>query len=161
MDLGSRLAFFGTLIGVGLTVCVFWLSLKQRPSARNDAEVALNRLEQAVSSADGKALLDLLVVPASVRDRTQSEQTEFVRKALQDEVSAEGVRVLAKEGVFGPLGTVFSNEAARWAGQAGVAVPDCVAFRMEKNGVVAEVAIATNGTPRLIRCNNVKQMAGL
>jgi hypothetical protein len=69
------------------------------------------------------------------------------------------VRVLSKEGLFGPLSVVFPNEAASWASAAGVDASSCVAFRLEKNGVVAEVAIATNGVPRVIRCNNVKQMA--
>ena len=131
------------------------------PTPREKAAAALDRLDGALKSADGKALLDTLAVPAAVRERTTAEQNEFVRKALADELSAEGIRVLAREGQFGPLAVVFSNEAERWAGAAGVSVAECVAFRLAKNGVVAEVAVATNGTPRVIRCNNVKQMAGL
>jgi hypothetical protein len=35
-----------------------------------------------------------------------------------------------------------------------------VAFRLERNGLVAGLMLATNVTPpRVVRCNNVKQMA--
>jgi hypothetical protein len=144
-----------------LVVGLVWRLRPERETPKRSARQALERLEQALASADVKALLEAVCVPASVRSRTDAEQNEFLRKALADEVSAEGIQVLAREGVFGPLSVVFSNEAARWAGQAGVNMSNCVAFRLEKNGVVAEVAIATNGTPRVVRCNNVKQMAGL
>jgi hypothetical protein len=54
---------------------------------------------------------------------------------------------------------VFPQEAPFWAKAAGVEVADCVAFRGEKNGIRAEVVITTNGAYRIIRVNNVKQMA--
>lgn len=138
---------------------VWWRIGMTRSAAKNQARGVLEQINQALGLSNGKELLKSICVPLAVRGRTEMEQMEFVRKALADEVSAEGVQALARDGVFGPLGTVFSNEAARWAGQVGVSVSECVAFRMEKNGVVAEVAIATNGMPRVIRCNNVKQMA--
>ena len=39
-------------------------------------------------------------------------------------------------------------------------VEDCVAFKMERAGIRAEVVLLREGeTYRVVRCNNVKQMA--
>ena len=46
-----------------------------------------------------------------------------------------------KEGLFGPLQEMFPQEAAAWAAQAGVKVEDCVAFKLEQNGLRAEVVL--------------------
>ena len=150
---------FVIALGLLLGVCLLWQMYAQCASPKSQARNALKRLDQALVSQDPRGLLETVCLPSAIRDRTQAEQNEFVRKTLLDEVSSEGIRVLAAEGAFGPLAQVFPAEAVRWASQAGVSVSNCVAFRLEKNGVVAEVAIATNGVARVIRCNNVKQMA--
>ena len=69
--------------------------------------------------------------------------------------------MLQREGSFGLLRTLFPAEAEKWAKQAGVKPEDCVAFKMERTGVRAEVVLLREGqTLRVVRCNNVKQMAG-
>lgn len=76
--------------------------------------------------------------------RTRAEQIEFISKALRDELSREGLVVLKKEGRFGSLNELFPAEADVWAVQAGVKPEDCVAFRMERNGLRAEVVLVRN-----------------
>jgi hypothetical protein len=93
------------------------------------------------------------------------EQTEFITKALRDELSAEGLEALRKGAQFGPLKELFPAEADAWASQAGVKAEDCVGLRMERNGIRAEVVLVRSPNHesrppfRIVRCNNVKQMA--
>lgn len=119
----------------------------------------------ASASAD---LRDVLVLPFALQGRTDAEQTEFLRKALADEISPAGLAVLKRDGQFGPLTNIFPAEAATWTQQAGVNVGDCVAFKLERNGVRAEVVLVGEGsrgdaktTFRIVRCNNVKQLAAI
>ena len=68
---------------------------------------------------------------------------------------------LARKGTFGPLLTVLSVPGPRWARQAGVNPSNCVAFQMVRDGLRAELVLATNMTHwRVVRRNNVRQMAG-
>jgi len=98
---------------------VWWRIGVTHNTAKNRARDVLEQMNRALVSSDGKGLLKSICVPATIRDRTEMEQKEFVRKALADEVSAVGINVLAREGTFGPLAVVFSNEAVRgWAGRA-------------------------------------------
>ena len=85
---------------------------------------------------------------------------EFLRKALQGEISSEGIVALKKDGEFGPLSRVFPKEAAGWANQAGVKAEDCVAFKLERNGQRSEVVLWKQGITFLVlRCNNVGRLA--
>ena len=65
---------------------------------------------------------------------------------------------------------MFPAEAEGWARQAGVNPDDCVAFKLDRNGLRAEVVLlkpstlgSQSSTPepshRIVRVNNVKQMA--
>jgi len=79
--------------------------------------------------------------------------------------------VLKRDGAFGPLANLFPAEAETWAKQAGVKPEDCVAFKLERNGLRAEVVLVrTPDSPlvprpsslpgyRILRCNNIKQLA--
>jgi hypothetical protein len=98
---------------------------------------------------------------ANRHSRTHNaEQTEFLTKALRDEISPEGLAVLRREGKFGALTDLFPQEAKTWAAQAGVKPEDCVAFRMERDNIRAEVVLVREGEVyRVVRCNNVKQLA--
>jgi len=153
----------GITIGVFLLllagVVVFWITWR-RGEPRRTSIHTLERLQTSLSEANPNALLDTLLLPAALAQRTVPEQAEFINKTLRDEVSREGVVALKKAGQFGPLQEMFPVEATRWAKQAGVRVEDCVAFKMERNGIRAEVVVHRSGTAyRIVRCNNVKQMA--
>ncbi len=139
---------------------------------RRHSLASLTRLDAALHSADRAELLDLVVLPAAVQGRSASEQSEFLLKALNDEISSRGLAVLRKQGDYGPLTEVFPAEAEGWASQAGVNVEDCVAFKLERQGIRAEVVLVKPSTPgvqpstakpvyRVVRLNNVKPMDGL
>ena len=109
-------------------------------------------------------------MPGSVRSKTKAEQLDFIRKSLQDEISLEGFDVLRKRAIYGSLKQIFPNEAKAWSEQAGVKPEDCVAFKLERNGQRAEVVLAKTSSIehpessiapmyRIVRCNNVKQLA--
>ena len=134
---------------------LFW----QRGEPRRVASHTLSKLSSALANPNGLELLETIVLPAAFRDRTHAEQQEFVAKALTDEISPEGVRAL-RRAEFGALKSVFPKEAVIWCQQAAVNVDDCVAFKMERAGIRAEVVLVREGqTYRVVRCNNVKQMA--
>lgn len=121
---------------------------------------ALQVFRAALESSDSKLLLKLVAVPQAVRGKTPQEQAEFIRKALNNEISEDGLRVIASQGSFGPLSGVFPAEGTAWARQAGVNPDDCVALKCSNRGLKAEVVLEVHGeTYRVVRCNNVKQMA--
>lgn len=130
---------------------------------RRQALASLSRLDAALHAGSRTELLDLLILPATVRGRSAAEQSEFLAKALNDEVSAEGLAVLRKEGAYGRLKEVFPAEAEAWATQANVNAADCVAFKLERHGLRAEVVVLKPSSPdalyRIVRVNNVKQLA--
>lgn len=143
-----------------------WLRWKEGEPRRCALQI-VGRLEAALRTGNSADLLGTVCLPAAVQGRTAPEQAEFLRKALQDEISAEGLVVLGRDGEFGPLPTLYPTEAKRWADQAGVNPEDCIAFKLERNGLRAEVVLARPSTLdsqpatgfRVLRCNNVKQLA--
>ncbi len=150
----------GLLLAVLTFSVLLWWNWKRDEPRRNSFR-ALNRLQASIGSLDQSALLDTVLLPPALGQRTSAEQTEFLVKTLRDEVSSAGVHALKKGAMFGSLSKVFPAEAAVWTQQAGVKVEDCVAFKMERDGLCAEVVlVAQNGHYRVVRCNNVKQMAG-
>lgn len=139
---------------------------------RRASLACLTRLDAVLHSASREELLDLVILPAAVRQRSAAEQSEFLAKALQNETSPEGLAVLRQRAAYGPLNKLFPAEAGGWAAQAGVSPDDCVAFKLERNGIRAEVVLlkpsnyeseVTHGKApyRIVRVNNVKQMAHL
>ena len=163
------------LLCVVLLAGFYWWQWKQDEPRRRSL-ACLAELDTALHSSDPSTLLDLIALPSALQGRTRPEQTEFLTKALRDEVSAEGLAVLKREGTFGPLTNIFPAEAEAWAKQAGVKPEDCVAFKMEKNGLRAEVVLASgqkagansqkssvishqSSVLRVVRLNNVKQLA--
>ena len=155
-------------VAATVTLLVIYLAhhLWAAAKPRREALEALNHLEAALRGTAPEALLEAVRVPGMVAGRTIAEQAEFLRKALRDEISSEGVAVLGKKGRFGPLGEVFPDEAEGWARQGRVDSTNCVAFRMEREGVRAEVVLvrqegfgAEEPPYRVLRCNNVMQMA--
>lgn len=154
------------LVLLGIVIAFFaWRWRQDEP--RRLCLVSLQQLAASLHSGNSSALLDLIVQPAALRGRTPAEQTEFLTKALREEISAEGLAVLKRDGQFGSLTNVFPAEAETWTKQAGAKPEDCVAFKLERNGLRAEVVLTTDGRPatsgkrssyRIVRCNNVKQM---
>lgn len=122
--------------------------------------LAVSKLADNLANSRGAELLDTILIPVAIQSRTPSEQEQFLTKALADEISPAGVEALKRHAEFGPLKTIFPNEAPVWCSQAGVNVDDCVAFKMERAGIRAEVVMLHEGqTYRLVRCTNVRQMA--
>lgn len=146
------------LAASGLGV-LLWYSWKNDEPRRHSFQ-AVHTFATALNSGNADALLQTVVLPAAVSGRTSAEQAEFLTKALRDEISPEGLVVLRREGKFGPLQELFPQEAATWAEQAGVKPEDCVAFRMERDSIRAEVVLVREDEAyRVVRCNNVKQLA--
>jgi hypothetical protein len=162
-----------TLLGIALLVVALlaaavWWRVHDAP--RRQSLVSLARLDNALHSANRAELLDLVAIPAAVRGRTAPEQSEFLVKALNDEISPAGLAEIKQHGAYGPLKKLFPAEAERWARQAGVNPDQCVAFKLDRNGLRAEVVLvkpstlnsqpSTREAPyRIVRLNNVKQMA--
>ena len=150
-----------------LAVGFLWFRWKQNEPQRLCLS-ALQNLHAALNSSGADTLLNFLVLPQAIQTKTTAEKIEFVRKALQDEISLAGLKVLQKEGAFGPLKEIFPAEANAWVTQAGVSVEDCVAFKLERSGLRTEVVLyrpssinhqASAHAFRVVRMNNVKQLA--
>lgn len=153
-----RLLFAGIASLLGAVVAFFMVWQHGQP--RREAVTEVSHLAKCLTSPNGSDLLDTILMPVAIQSRTPAEQTEFLVKALSDEISPEGVIALKQHAEFGPLKSIFPNEASIWSSQAGVNADDCVAFKMERGGIRAEVVMLRDGqTYRIIRCNNVKQMA--
>ena len=128
---------------------------------RRESLAVVVKLSSALTGSRGSELLDAVLLPDAIRDKTVAEQQGFLTKVLTDEISPEGVRNLRQHAEFGPLKSIFPDEAGGWCATAGVLAVDCVAFKMERAGIRAEVVLVREGTTyRVVRCNNVKQMAG-
>ena len=148
------------LIAILLSAAAFWIW--RSGESRRTALVAVNHLADGLASPQKDGLLNTVLVPRSLASLTPQEQTEFLVKALADEISPEGVQALKQHAEFGPVKSVFPNDYSKWCNQAGANPDDCVAFKMERAGISAEVVLLREGeTYRVVRCNNVKQMAGI
>ena len=144
------------VVAGGVVAWRYW----QKTEPRRAAIRSLGKLDAALRAGPATNLLEQLLLPQALATKTVDEQADFVRKALADEVSSEGIKVLQKEGQFGPLMAIFPAEAERWATQAGVKADDCVAFLAERNGIRAEVVLMRQGDAwRILRVNNIKQLA--
>jgi hypothetical protein len=147
-------------IGLAALIGLLTINKWKADSPRRLSVATLRTLETALGGGDGQAVLQCVVVPSAFQTRSPFEQAEFFTRALRDELSIEGIQALAREGRFGSLQQIFPDEAITWATQSGVNPETCVAFKMDHNGTRAEVAFVRSGKElRIIRCNNVKQMA--
>lgn len=99
-------------------------------------------------------------IPNFLQDRSLSEQDSLLQELLSSEISAAGVAVLSKQGKFGSLRSLFPSEADAWATAFGVPADQCVAFRMSRSDITAELVFHRSGDIyNILRCNNVRQMA--
>lgn len=135
---------------------LFW----QHGQPRRVALQEVSKLADNLANQHGSELLETIVMPAAIRSQTPAEQQEFLTKALAEEISPEGVLALKHHAQFGLAKSIFPDEYANWCQQAGVDADNCVAFKMERAGIRAEILLVREGqTYRVVRCNNVKQMA--
>jgi len=153
----TRLTFgILALVLVGNVCWFFW----KRDEPRRAAFHSLEQFAAALQTGDSANLLNEVVLPQAIHGRTAAEQTEFLQKALRDEISADGLQALKRDGVFGTAKDLFPAETVNWAKQAGVRVENCVAFKLERDGLRTEVVLVRDGQNyRIVRCNNVKQLA--
>lgn len=151
----------GIIFVLGGTLLIATYALSRHKTAPQRAAMAVaSDVCQQLMVGENSDVLDNVILPSVYADRTDAEKMEFLTKALRDEMSEEGLRTLLKKGEFGPLLDVFPNRGKTWAEKAGVPVDECVAFRLEQNGVVAELVIhQQGGIQRIIRANDIKQLA--
>ena len=163
MSTPKRVVCLAALLAIvaGIAFVLWW----KHGEPRRESLRALQNLCDALTVNEPGAILDLIILPDPLKIRTSHEQFEFVQKALRDEISPHGIRVLCRNGTFGPLSEMFPEHAQQWATQAGVRVEQCVAFRANRAGITAEaVLFKLDGSPggrhyRVIRCNNIKQLS--
>jgi hypothetical protein len=137
-------------------IIIFW----KHGQPRRVALQSISRLASNLANQRNPELLDTILMPVAIRSQTPAEQQEFIAKVLRDEISPEGVLALKRHSEFGLAKVVFPLEYATWCRQAGVDADNCVAFKMERGGIQAEVLLVREGqTYRIVRCKNVKQMA--
>ena len=142
-----------------VAVSAIWVIWEHGEPRRNSVR-ALERLETSLTSSKADALIADVVIPPALSQRTVSEQAEFLTKALRDEISPAGIAALRKEATFGPLREIFPGQADHWSQQSGIPVDDCLAFRMERHGIQAQVVIYRSGSDfRILRCVNVSRLA--
>jgi hypothetical protein len=144
---------------LGAWLAFQWWSQEHSPRARS-AKAAL-ALSRAVSSGDQAGVRGLVKIPEFLSGKTHSEQSQLLTELLSSEISAEGLAALRKDGQFGALREMFPTEADAWAKAFGVTADQCVAFKMKRGGLEAELVLLREGDRFLVlRCNNVRQMAG-
>jgi hypothetical protein len=149
------------IIAAGLVAGVLFL-LWQHGQNRREAVQVVSKFADDLANHRETDLLKIVLSPAAIRNQTLEEQQEFLAKALTDEISLTGVEALKQHAEFGPARSVFPDEYSAWCQQAGVDAANCFAFKMERNGLRAEVILVKEGSAyRIIRCNNVKQMGGV
>ena len=156
-------------MAVTITVCcailavvvMLMISMSRRAHVKIKAEAiaVLSCVAVALESADRETLLARISIPTALQKRTPDEQYRFISAALEGEVSEEGLKILKKDGEFGALMKIFPDEGSRWATIAKVDPAACVAFKLERDEFTAEAAVATNGTPKVIRLNDVRRLA--
>jgi hypothetical protein len=145
---------FLALLGAGIK----WLSQKR---IRDDICHTMNRLNSAVDTADRKVLAELISSPAYLLEKAPEERGLLMMDLLKDEISKEGIEILMREGKYGALQEIFPNEATPWAKSFDVNPEDCVAFRLNRNDLTAELVLhrQTDGSFRVLRCNDIRQLA--
>jgi hypothetical protein len=115
---------------------------------------------QTLADAGAGEAATYFLLPDAATSRSADDLAQWLSEVLRDEISTEGLGILGREGSFGPLRELFPEQAEPWAAVFRVAVDDCVAFRMERDGITAELVFGETASGwRILRCNNVKQMA--
>ena len=155
-----RLVITGSIIVILVCCGIFALNRYRRGEPRRNALAVISEIDRALTSSEVSKTMPLLELSPTLAARSPEDQVQWIAEVLRDEVSAAGLAELRRHARFGPLAQMFPEEAKRWAESAHLAVESCVAFRMERGGIRAEVVLHQTPTGfRVLRCNNVKQMA--
>lgn len=122
----------------------------------------MSTLVKTLESGSPAELVRIVRVPDSLGDKTLAEQAQWLRDVLREEIDQDGLAELRSHGLHGPLLELFPESATAWTVGSGVSPENCLAWRMERSGVTAEV-VYTNSPEgvRFLRINNVGQMADL
>lgn len=147
----------GFLFATGIALLA-WDHRKNAP--RRNALSTATALNNALTSKEPIKTLDIVTLPPTAKLSAPEEQGRWVAALLSDEINAAGIEEMRRHARFGPLVELFPEEADRWSKGAGVPQESCVALRMDRAGTRAEIVF--HDTPeglRILRCNNVKQMA--
>jgi hypothetical protein len=136
----------------------YWNSQKSSPDRAATLDV-LQRLDVSLKDANGDPA-DWIMPPTVAEGKSPAEYDRWIREVLYEEISPEGLAVLKEEARFGPLLDLFPEQAEAWTSPYSIPAAECLAFRMERSGITAEVVVAPyKGSYKIIRCNNIKQMA--
>ena len=127
---------------VGVLAVWFTVDRYQRGAPRRTALAALVEVNRSLAAADSTRTLKLFVLPAAAAGRTPSEQAQWLGEILRDEISDAGIEEIRRHGRYGSLAEIFPEDASRWAESASLRVEDCVAFKLERNGMRCEVILA-------------------
>ena len=156
------LLFIGMIVMMaGISFVFAWKQWKAARPKRMAIQY-LDRFSEMVTakSVEGNPC-EMVLLPSVYRQRTIQEQNDFVRKALTDEISEEGVRVITSKGEFGTLREIFPMEAESWTKPHGINPDECVAFKAFRGGIRGELVLQMHGADyRIVRCNNIRQLAG-
>jgi hypothetical protein len=161
MHISRRVLILAT---IGLAVAAFF-ALHERilhlQSSRMRAASAAYQLSEAIHRQDGKNTRGFMVAPPVFADHSQVEKGLLTLELLNNEVSAEGLDILANEGEFGPLNTLFPDQASAWLQPYGLSSDACVAFRLKRGQLTAELVLhrQPNGSYKVIRANDIRQLA--
>lgn len=130
-------------------------------SERRQAASFAGRFSQMLEARATDGLRQLVVSPSFLADKAPAERDHLMIDLLAGEVSAEGMNILVKEGVFGPLSSVFPTEQARWCKAFDVRSEDCVAFKLVRDNLTAELVLhrESDGSYRVLRANDIRQLA--
>ena len=134
----------------------------RRGKPRREAIDTASRLLEMIVAKDPAGMLEVVTLPASVPASSSESagQGKWIADLLEDEIDAEGLDAMRRHAEFGALAEIFPEEAAAWSRYGGIPVESCVAFRMERGGIRGELVFHHSPAGlRILRCNNVKQMA--
>lgn len=118
-------------------------------------------LAQALTSGNSQVIGQCLVSPPHLAEANPAERQRLVLDLLESEISPEGLVVLLEEGQFGKLRDVFPSQADAWTRPYAVSPEDCVAFRLQRDLLTAELVLLrlADGSFRVLRCNDIRQLA--